>query len=289
MLGFIRIAALVAGFAILGCDGGATGQQAQAPAHAAQRSLFATTENARWRLPDRLREISGLALTPDGRLFAHGDERAVIFQIDYRNGGVVKSFAVGDPPIHGDFEDIAITDNGDFYLIASTGQLLRFREGADGAHVPFQQYDTGLGRVCEIEGLAYHRARQTLIIACKHNYGSEQRHRVIFFAWSTARHALAPRPWFDAPIAAFAAAAQARTFHPSALAFDPATGRMIVLAGGDNALVELSADGSIAAGRALGSLHPQAEGAAVTPDGSLLISDEGGHGHAHLARYARLH
>ena len=33
---------------------------------------------ARWVLPQDLDEISGVALTPDGRLLAHGDERAQI-------------------------------------------------------------------------------------------------------------------------------------------------------------------------------------------------------------------
>jgi uncharacterized protein YjiK len=287
MIGFIRAAAmaLAPGLAVLGCNAPTPGEQ-QAP-HAASASLFAAAPDARWRLPDRLREISGLAFTRDGRLFAHGDERAIIYQLDYNNGETLKVFAAGDPPAHGDFEDIAITDSGDFYLIASSGQLLHFREGADGAHVPFEQLDTGLGNVCEVEGLAYERAHQNLIIACKHNYAPAQRRRVIFYAWSIQQRALAARPWFDAPAAGLAAASQARAFNPSALALDPASGRMIVLAGGDNAMVELNADGSIAAGRALGSLHPQAEGAAVTPDGSLLISDEGAHGHARLARYRR--
>ncbi|HEX6050757.1 MAG TPA: hypothetical protein VFZ21_15870, partial [Gemmatimonadaceae bacterium] len=39
---------------------------------------FGRTDSAiaRWVLPRELDEISGIALTPDGRLLAHGDERA---------------------------------------------------------------------------------------------------------------------------------------------------------------------------------------------------------------------
>ena len=50
---------------------------------------------ARWLLPPELAEISGLALTPDGRLFAHNDETARITEIDYRRGTVIKHFSVG--------------------------------------------------------------------------------------------------------------------------------------------------------------------------------------------------
>ena len=45
-----------------------------------------------WSLPKRLDEISGLALTSDERLLAMTDEVAVIYEIDYSAGGLVKAF-----------------------------------------------------------------------------------------------------------------------------------------------------------------------------------------------------
>ena len=63
-----------------------------------QPSLFAAAPAQQRRLPRRLREISGLAVTSDGRLFGHDDERAVIYEIDVEGGQIVKSFAIGDPP-----------------------------------------------------------------------------------------------------------------------------------------------------------------------------------------------
>ncbi|MDE0682021.1 MAG: hypothetical protein OXI63_03810, partial [Candidatus Poribacteria bacterium] len=38
-----------------------------------------------WKLPGRLYEISGLAMTLDNRLMAHNDEKAGIYEIDYRD------------------------------------------------------------------------------------------------------------------------------------------------------------------------------------------------------------
>ena len=37
-----------------------------------------------WKLPGRLREISGLALTSDERLFAVADEKAIVYELDYQ-------------------------------------------------------------------------------------------------------------------------------------------------------------------------------------------------------------
>jgi hypothetical protein len=46
------------------------------------------------KLPSVLSEVSGLATTPDGRLFAHDDERAIVYQVDPENGEVIKAFSV---------------------------------------------------------------------------------------------------------------------------------------------------------------------------------------------------
>ncbi len=64
----------------------------------------------RWKLPGKLQEISGLAMTDDGRLLAHNDEKAVVFEIDSRNGRIVKQFSLSDltKPVEDDFEGIAV-------------------------------------------------------------------------------------------------------------------------------------------------------------------------------------
>src|SRR5437016_9266243 len=65
---------------------------------------------ARWVLPRQLREISGLALTTDGRVLAHGDEDGEVWEIDYRRGVLVKQFSLGERRLKGDFEGIAIAN-----------------------------------------------------------------------------------------------------------------------------------------------------------------------------------
>jgi hypothetical protein len=251
-------------------------------------SLFADEPAAQWRLPKRLREISGLALTADGRVMGHDDEVAVICQIDIESGEVVKRFSVGDPAVRGDFEGIAIGGDGVFHLTTSGGLVYRFDEGDDRAQVDFESFDTGVAEVGEIEGLAFHLADDKVILACKTNYTPAFRGAVALFAWSPRTPEEPARPWLTIPVALLADAVGAKSFHPSALEFDSRTGRMIVLAGREHGMVELDASGMLLAARGLGARHPQAEGATILANGDLVIADEGGDGHARMTRYARL-
>ena len=252
------------------------------------RSLFSLEPEKRWRLPKHLREISGLALTPDGRAMGHDDERAMIYEFDVETGAVAKRFAVGDPTVRGDFEGIAIDGEGVFYLIASNGSLLRFREGEDRSHVPFEAFDTGLAEHAEVEGLAFHLGQGCLVIAAKANYSGALLGALALYAWQPGSSSRA-RPWLTAPVYPLARAIGAPFFHPSGLEIDPWTGRLVILGGPERALVELDAEGGLLAARSLGAHHPQPEGVTILANGALLIADEGGSAHAHLARYARVH
>lgn len=252
-------------------------------------SLFSQEPDLKWRLPKRLREISGLALTPDGRVMGHDDETAHIYQLDIELGEVVKRFAVGEPVRNGDFEGIAIDGDGDFYLTTSKGRIYRFREGEDRAHVAYESFDTGLRDVAEVEGLAFHSAEDSVILACKTIYAAELMGSFALFAWSPRRPEQPARPWLTIPMAPMADAVGARAFNPSSLEIDARTGRLVVLAARQNAMVELDADGTLLAARRFGKGLRQAEGATILPDGALLIAREGGRDHAMMRRYARVH
>jgi hypothetical protein len=283
----------LAALALAACDAGAGAQsraqiQTADDARATGASLFAAAPDRRWRLPDRLNEISGLAVTREGRLLAHGDEQAIVYELDNENGRLVRNFALGNPVIRDDFEGIAATDAGDVYLITSAGRLYRFREGRDGERVAYEVFDTGLARTCEIEGLAFMRTIASLIVACKTNYASGMKDALLLYAWSLRSRRLADGPWRTLPDGAAARAAGAPDFHASSVDIDPRSGRVIVLAARERALVELDIGGAIAAGRRLDRSHRQAEGAAVMPDGALVIADEAAGARALLTRYPRI-
>ena len=55
------------------------------------------------KLPKRLTEISGLAVSPDGKLFAHNDEAGVIYQLDYSSSKILKQFSLGKKTIREEY------------------------------------------------------------------------------------------------------------------------------------------------------------------------------------------
>src|SRR5262245_6710053 len=136
-----------------------------------------------WELPKKLREISGLAMTPDGRLLAHGDELGVVYQIDYDNGELIKAFALGDPTARDDFEGIAVQSNV-VYLVTSHDKIYRAPEGRNGERVAYDVFDTGLWEQCEIEGLALDLRGQDLLLACKEPHKQAKAGVRMIFRWS---------------------------------------------------------------------------------------------------------
>ena len=124
------------------------------------------TPLARWQLPTSLNEISGLAMTKDGRLLVHGDESAQVWEVDYRRGVLVKRFSLGPSAMKGDFEGITVVDDV-VWMMEANGKLYQFKEGKDDSHVDFKKFDTGLKKDCEFEGLAYDPKIKSLLLACK--------------------------------------------------------------------------------------------------------------------------
>ncbi len=228
------------------------------------------TRLARFDLPGRLDEISGLAFTPDGRLFAHEDERGRVYEIDAVTGEVGKRFELGDGTVRDDFEDITIVSER-FFLISSRGLLYEFREGAEDTLVPFRLTDTGVGAGCEVEGLEYDRVDQALLIACK--VATPDRGAIVVHRrpLDAARGAL---PVLTIARSGLAGVGLGDDFAPSGIVVDPA-GTLLLVSGRHEALIEVTRSGELVSGLQLSrNRHPQPEGIAISPDGRLFISDE---------------
>ena len=239
----------------------------------------------RWELPKGLHEISGLVVDSAGRVFAHGDEQAVVYQLDPADHRVVKRFSFGQPAARGDFEAIALV-NGQIVLSTSDGVLYAGREGANGESVPFTVQATGAGRWCEVEGMAFDPPERSLLFACKVPRSRALSGHFAMLRWSLERKALDAHPYMFIPLADLAAALRIPAFHASELLRLSSGDGFLVLAGREHAIVELSTAGQVVARAHLRRRdHPQAEGLAFAPDGSLLVADEGGNGRGTLSVY----
>ena len=270
-----------------------------APAAGIAHYDLASAPTSQVRLPAELREISGLAVSADGRVFAHGDEEGTVYQLDPHSGRVTKRFALAasgsDPDLGkksrggrlaGDFEDIAIVGDR-FFLVSSNGVLLEFAEGQDGAAVPYRAYPTGLEQVCEVEGLAHDSSTGSLLLLCKTMREKSERQQVTVYAWSLADRTLGDTPLFTVPWSALARVTGGKEFNGSAVAVAPGGRSLLMVAGPQQLFAEVGVDGALLLGGSIDNgTHPQPESLAFLPDGSLLVASEGGKGEAVLARYS---
>jgi hypothetical protein len=239
---------------------------------------------ARWVLPAALSEISGLALTGDGRLLAHADETARLYELDYRRGVVLKRFTVGAPLLRADLE--GITRAGDrLFLIASNGRLYEFREVADGGSAGYREHDTRLGKECEFEGVAWDSVRSALLLPCKNVGQRSLRDMLVIYRWSLTDSSARRLTRLAVPLDRILAGRSWKRFQPTDIAVDPATGNYVMVAAPQRALLVITPDGALVQARGLPEGHAQPEGVAITRDGILIVSDEAVSGPAAITLY----
>ncbi len=230
---------------------------------------------ARWIMPRELREISGLALTKDGRLLAESDEIGKVWELDYRRGILVKRFALGQGGVKGDFEGIAVVDSV-LYLLTSKGKLYEFHEGANHADVGYVEHDTKLKDTCEFEGVAYDPSINSLLLACKHVLDSTAANAVVIYRWRLNAPKADRLSRLVVPLDSLRGTNDWKAFHPSDITIDPFTGDYVLIASKERGLIEITPAGVPVLAHALPPDHAQPEGVAITKDSILIISDEGG-------------
>lgn len=225
----------------------------------------------RWKLPKAMKEISGLALSTDGRLLAHDDEVGVIFELDPVAGKIVKQFAL-QPASSADFEGIAATET-DVFLLISDGRIVRTQEAGNAESVTFKIWRTPVLDRCDFEGLA-NSPDGHLIIGCK-TFKKNHDQAVTLFSLD--------------PIDGTAQAIELegnQQLRPTAIEYDRTSGHLLMLSSKKRRIVELTREGTVLASYKLDEdRHQQPEGLALSDDGTLYIADEGGKGKAHLAIY----
>jgi uncharacterized protein YjiK len=248
-------------------------RESRLAARLAQADTASDAPLARWVLPHALAEISGIALTPDQRLLAHDDEAGRIFEVDYRRGVIVKTFWVGTQILRDDFEAIAVVGSRVF-LLASSGRLYAFPEGADGSRVPFTLHDTGLGGECEFEGLAFDSTANALVLACKNILAAGLKDFVVLYTFSLSDTTDARISRIMIPLVQAIGANGWKGFTPSDIAVDPGSGDYVIVAAQEKGLLRVTAPGEVVWSRPLPAGQDMTEGIAITREGILILGDE---------------
>ena len=283
----LRVFALLAGLApwLAACRDTPQAKAAEAKAIAAARKdslarrLALADANptkpvpvAKWIMPPELREISGLALTGRGTVLTHDENVGRVYEIDPRTGILLKGFSL-EGGLRGDFEAITIA-GPDVYLLRSNGKIYKFKEGADGSQVPYSVYDTGLGKQCEFESMAFEPDSSRLVLVCKKFLDKKAPKEVLIFR--------VPLPLGDrSAITAIQVAMKDvigsnkwKNFHPSDVNIDPFTKNYVIVASREKGLIVVTPEGDVVRSEPLPGDHRQTEGVAITPDSLLLVSDE---------------
>lgn len=241
----------------------------------AKDTVGAQPEVARWLLPDNLYEISGIALTADGRMLVHGDQSGIVTEIDYRRGIVTKQFKLGKETLKGDFEGITIA-NGRVFLLESNGTLYEFAEGDGGARVDYTVHDTKLGKECEFEGVTYDSTMKSLVLVCKEVLDKSAGDSLVFYRWKLGAPAADQLTRFTVGVAHTFAEYDWKKLRPSDITVDPLTGNYVLVSSQEGALISVTPAGKLVFVKLLVGVHAQAEGLAITSDGILVIADEAG-------------
>ena len=227
---------------------------------------------AMWIMPPELREISGLALTADGRVLTHDDEVAKVYVIDPRRGMLLKQFTLGTG-MRGDFESITIAGT-DIYMLSSNGVLYQFQEGADGAGVPYSANDLKLGKECEFESMVYQADSNWLVMPCKNAHDKSLDHNLVIYRWKIGGTSSDRLSMVTVPFAELVGNNKWKSLHPSDITIDPVSGNFVMIASHEKALIEMTKNFDLVRAQPLPPGHNQPEGVAITKDSILMISDE---------------
>lgn len=253
-----------------------------------KNGIFNEQSAEQFKLSSKLKEISGIALTKDGRLLGHDDERSVIYELDKESGTIVKTFYFGMLVKKADFEDIEIVGD-DIYIVTSNGIIYKIKEGANGQRVKFEAFATGLGKSNNVEGLGYDPRTHHLLLALKGSAGKKfKSHLKAIYRFNLNSNKLEKLPHIFIDQEEIEELTHKDNFSPSGIAYNPATDSYFTISAKGNLIIELNRAGDILRVQRLNSKrHWQPEGIAIDRDGTLYISDEG-RKNGQLTRY-KLH
>lgn len=233
------------------------------------------TEASTKKLPGRLSEASGLAISKDGKLFSHDDEQATVYQVDLSSGKILKQFSLGRFGIKGDFEDIAIAGNL-MYLVRSDGVIYEFPEGDDGRTVEYRTYKTPLTASHDVEGMCYDPETDALLLACKEFPGKGYEEYRAVYSFSLKSKSLNPKPRFLISLREVTKKSDKKEFRPSGIERHPVSGSFFIIAAHGSSVIELSKDGTLLGQQSINkkvNSHP--EGITFAPDMTLILCNDG--------------
>jgi hypothetical protein len=228
-----------------------------------------------YNLPSELTEVSGLAAAGPDSVFTHDDEFAIVYEFRLKDGHIVRTFALGDPTIEGDFEGVASAD-GRVFLVTSDGLIYSASPGENGERVSYRVYDSGIGPRCEVEGLSQSPEPGELLLLCKRLRNDPDDTRLEIYAWQIGADRAEVAPFLSLPLEGLLDEVDRAEFRPSGIEWVPAAQQLVVVSGRNRIALYFDPAGKLLERKRLNAArHPKSEGIAIMPDGRLVLADEG--------------
>ena len=234
-------------------------------------------------LSKELKEISGLTWH-NSQLGAVQDEDGILYLLDPKTGAISEKVKFSSP---GDFEGIEAIGN-EFYALTSSGTLFSFNKNNP---KQVKRIETKLSWKNDAEGIAYDLINNQLLIICKESgsIGDTKIKGKAVYSLSLDGHKLSKAPIAIIKKEEVEKYTKLDKFKPSALAIDPLTNNLYVLASSGNLLVVLNSNYNIIAAEKLpAKIYGQPEGICFSPKGDIYISNEGGNQKPNIYKLIRL-
>ncbi len=253
------------------------------------------------RLSNKLVEISGLSLSPDGQsLIAVNDEQGKIFYLDKNNGEILRTVKFGKGR---DYEGIEAVGKK-IYVVESNGTIHKISK-LNKEEPSTKSFDNKLNSKYDVEGLAYDPATNRLLLACKGKAGDGKKlkgSRAVY-AFDLNENELLDEPvylinrktigkYFEADgisqklVNLLAPEYASDAFAPSGIAIHPKTSDICIISSVGKLFIILNPHGQILHIEKLESaIFKQPEGICFDKNGTLYISTEGKGGKAKLYQF----
>ncbi len=278
----------------------------KSPSHTSSFSIpyEITDSDAKYRLPGKLVEISGLSCIDDSTIACVEDEEGYVYIFDVIKGKVDQRVHFGKD---GDYEGVEFID-GDMYVLRSSGKLYEIQAFRADSQITVK-HRTLLAKANNPEGLAYDHIHHRLLVASKGRLNDEKSIKNLntIYAFDLETKKLLAEPVFSFSvddIYTFLGRSDLQQvhdratnfllpgsigilgFHPSGIAVHPLSGDIYMVTSKGNLLIILDHEGEIIYIRDLPEeLFTKPEGITFLPNGDMLISNEGLDGIANIRRF----
>ncbi len=228
-----------------------------------------------WKMPEVLREISGIGYVDADRFACIQDEVGVVYIYNTATSFIESTISFAPP---GDYEGIVVVKDN-IYVTCADGRIYEII-GFRSTKPQVKEYGTHLTVRQNVEGVCYDKKMNRLLIAIKGQEEGDPMFKGIY-AFDLHTKTMAVKPVIkidlqDPQLVKLRTKKNSSIYQPSEIDIHPVSGDIYVLEAVRSQLLVMDFQGKIKALYALDkSVFNHPEGMLFTPSGDLYIANEG--------------